>query len=441
MKGDRARTQQGQALVAGMLLILLGSVAFIVYFGRAQLTIDKQKLNSAADAAAYSSALWRARALNFDAYANRAIIAQEVAVAQAVTLTGWAQYFKNTAHNADRYGRWIPYVNIITGYAKQESDWALNLATYAANVEIPARAAADYGYKSLLEYSQTAMGMSANTFALGAIAREVIQANDARFSGFVMPEPRSWSDARKRYSSLDGKQRLLDLVKRNLDPFTGGSRTASLNPLKCLGSIEKRGGTSLTNDLSRWESVDTLSLHKPKSIFKPCSLSEDAPIGWGTAETSETNNQGRSITDDFAINDNSKGKDLTYYSSTSNDNYGGFSSAMDLDYENLQNRQFPTFDIAVLAYVNGDRLRTPSNLNLAVGRMRNTEQFADLPIRGQSRGMVRLGSAQVYFRKPTAPGQSSNEVGEYASLYSPYWQARITEPDEAQRIAAAAYAQ
>jgi hypothetical protein len=112
---------------------------------------------------------------------------------------------------------------------------------------------------------------------------------------------------------------------------------------------------------------------------------------------------------------------------------------MDLDYDNLSNKRFPQFDIAVLAYVNGKKLRTASNLNIAVGRLRNTDQWADLPISGDGQGMVRLSTAQVYFRKPQQDPNAASAVDEFASLYSPYWQVRLTEPNEAQRAASIAY--
>ncbi len=437
--------QAGQALVAGMLMLFIGSAMTVVYFSRAQLTIEKQKLTAAADSAAYSSALWRARAMNFDAYANRAIIAQEVAVAQAVTLTGWAQYFKTVTKKIDDVGQFIPWVNLVTGALKEEAEYASELAQYAASIEIPARAAAGYGYKNLLEYSQTAMGMSANTFALGAVAREVIRANDARFSGFVMPEPSSWSDMRKRYDSLEDKSRLLDVVRRNLDPFTGQSRTATLKipgTGKCLPTLEKRGGTSLTHDLKRWESVDLMSQHSPKPSLKPgCNSVETAAWGYGAAESSESDNQDIATTDEFKVNDNAMAKAQTSDAIFSEDSYSGFASAMDLNYDQLNNKRFPTFDIAVLAFVDAKKVRTASNLNLAVGRQRNADQFADLPLKSNQQGMVKLSTAQVYFRKPTQSAAGEPKVDEYASLYSPYWQARLTEPNTVQRLAAMVYAE
>ena len=83
--------QRGQALVFIVIttvIVLLGALAL---FNIAQLTTQKMKLQNTADAAAYSGALSEARDYNFTAYANRAMIANQVAVAQLLGLTSWAR--------------------------------------------------------------------------------------------------------------------------------------------------------------------------------------------------------------------------------------------------------------------------------------------------------------------------------------------------------------
>jgi hypothetical protein len=67
---------------------LLLSLGFLYKAGR--LTSDKMELQNAADAAAYSIALTEARDLNFAAYINRAMVANEVAIGQLVGLASWA---------------------------------------------------------------------------------------------------------------------------------------------------------------------------------------------------------------------------------------------------------------------------------------------------------------------------------------------------------------
>ncbi len=79
--GSRRR-QRGQALVLALVLMFAGLLGLFFMFSTGQVSASRQRLTNAADAAAYSAALWRARVLNFHAYANRAIVAQEAAVAR-----------------------------------------------------------------------------------------------------------------------------------------------------------------------------------------------------------------------------------------------------------------------------------------------------------------------------------------------------------------------
>lgn len=83
--------QRGQALAfigVTSVLVLLG---LLLLYNVAQLTTQKMKLQNTADAAAYSGALTEARDYNFTAYANRAMIANQVAVAQIIGLRSWAR--------------------------------------------------------------------------------------------------------------------------------------------------------------------------------------------------------------------------------------------------------------------------------------------------------------------------------------------------------------
>lgn len=72
-----------------------------------QQSISKMKLQNTADAAAYSAVLAEARDYNFAAYTNRAIIANQVAVAQVVGLTSWSRNYAATYHGP---ASWVPQV-------------------------------------------------------------------------------------------------------------------------------------------------------------------------------------------------------------------------------------------------------------------------------------------------------------------------------------------
>ncbi|HEY3486548.1 MAG TPA: pilus assembly protein TadG-related protein [Gammaproteobacteria bacterium] len=85
--------QRGQAIVFMLLsagiVVLLG----LLLLNTGILTSEKMQLQNAADAAVYSVSTVEARDLNFTAYTNRAMIANEVAIGQLVGLMSWAAHF------------------------------------------------------------------------------------------------------------------------------------------------------------------------------------------------------------------------------------------------------------------------------------------------------------------------------------------------------------
>src|SRR3546814_19656490 len=82
--------QAGQALVLGMLMAALLSVAALHYFSAGRTLAAKSRQVHGLDAAAYSGALVQERALNLLAYLNRAPVAHQIAMAHLATLGRWA---------------------------------------------------------------------------------------------------------------------------------------------------------------------------------------------------------------------------------------------------------------------------------------------------------------------------------------------------------------
>ena len=85
--------QRGQALVFVTVTILIMVIAVFMTYNVGQLTNQKTRLQNTADAAAYSAALAQARDYNFSAYMNRAMIANDVSVAQQLALRSWVKAF------------------------------------------------------------------------------------------------------------------------------------------------------------------------------------------------------------------------------------------------------------------------------------------------------------------------------------------------------------
>ena len=70
-----ADRQHGQALVLGLFLVFATLAVLLLMFNTGRVVDEKMRLTNAADATAWSVATLEARALNYDAYTNRAIVA------------------------------------------------------------------------------------------------------------------------------------------------------------------------------------------------------------------------------------------------------------------------------------------------------------------------------------------------------------------------------
>lgn len=106
--------QRGQVLP--LTLVLLPMVLAVVFymFNSGQLVQEKIGLTNTADAVAYSAGVYEARVLNYDAYANRAMVANEIAIAQAVGLASWTRYASSAAVSIGPYLGMIPGANAAT---------------------------------------------------------------------------------------------------------------------------------------------------------------------------------------------------------------------------------------------------------------------------------------------------------------------------------------
>lgn len=449
-RNTKAR-QRGQVLVLALGLLFVGLLSLFFLFSGGQVVATKQRLTNAADAAAWSAALWRARVLNFHAYANRAIVAQEAAVAQAVTLVSWAKYFERFTGNASQLALAYPPVEPVLAAAASIARTARELTEAAAAEEIQVRAAPTLGYKTLLARSQDALHLAADSFGLGAVVNEVARANDSTFFAFALGDSGAFRGLTRRFESDADRARLRDVTVDSLDAFVRGPRRDDLRllllPSSCFGRTtnidrwfrwwRKRGGTGMAPDLERWQAVDTGSIHdwrKRGFLFASCRQREWLPVGWGAAQASDGESSPGILGNPGGTRDNARATALAELEIEGEgyagfDRYSGIERVRELNYGALANERFPVSQVVVLARVEAKHVRTANALDLGVGRLRLFESFA-----GHRLWAMAVGEA--YFRRP--PG--APERIEYASLYSPYWQARLAEPSEAQRAAAIAYA-
>jgi hypothetical protein len=453
------RRQRGQALALALLLAVLGAAGLFYMFRTGQTLAHKTRLVNAADAAAFGAAVWRARVLNFNAYANRAIIAQEVAVAQALTLQSWSRHFAQFSRNAGRMASVYPPLGAVFDTLAQAADVARELADATAELEIRLRAAPGTGYKDLLQASQELLTLSAGVFGASAVANEIARANDTRFFAFALPDEGAFGAFTRRYESDPDRERLRDLVVRSLDEFTRGPRETDLVlwglPSSCVLSLSspaawfqmyrKRGGTVLAPGLDRWEAADTASLHdnRRRGLFgQRCRRVEWLPLGWGAAEASRDEPLGQIVARSGGVDINPAALSFAegelrdaggfpaseYARPVTGGDYSGIARVRELAYENLPTQRFPRTRVAVLARAEAGGLSRNAAVDQPPGRLR--------PPGAHAGGRLwALSAAQVHFVRP--PGAPSRQ--EFASLYNPYWQARLVAPSTNERLAAEAH--
>jgi hypothetical protein len=82
--------ENGQAVVFVLAFLGIIMLSMVFLFKSGRLTTEKMQLQNGADSAAYNASTLEARAMNFTAYTNRAMVANEVAIGQMVGLLSWA---------------------------------------------------------------------------------------------------------------------------------------------------------------------------------------------------------------------------------------------------------------------------------------------------------------------------------------------------------------
>ncbi|MDO4230988.1 MAG: pilus assembly protein TadG-related protein [Lautropia sp.] len=450
--------ERGQVLVFFMFLLLFAALLTFFHFSSSQATVAKTRLVNATDSAAYSVALWHARTMNYYAYTNRAIIANEVAIAQAATMVSFSSYVYKLADNLEDIARYFPYINQIFEAIEQIAEIAHQLTSYVARFESMARTY----YNAALSHSQTIMFALSQLYTTNQLATEVGRqtAKNIFIVGMKTDVLKTVSLTR-RYSD-DDRQRLKDLVMRSLDPYSkdhGGTWTLSgFNKEEDWKSylgpkVERRGQTEMIRDhdtgsFDRWQSYDTLSLHERRGFLRK-RWRETLPLAWGGAEIADEAKEeldtldrrrggaradGNKRTNGWAYRLVSEEDDFW-----SQDVYLGIPTVRELDYDSSalrKNRNFPTMRIGVVGRMSQggatdddggriNRVGTAEQLGIGAGRLALKDEFF-----ARGKGLMALASAEIYFKAPPRPDSRV----EYASLYSPYWQARLVPVDAAWRV-------
>jgi hypothetical protein len=321
--GDRmslARRQQGQSLVLASTALMLAALVLLLMFNTAQLTRSKMELQNTADATAYSVATIAARDYNFTAYMNRAMVANQVAVAQMVGLASWFHFTGQTLQNVTALCAPIPGLDAICasmlaaykGFDATFDKAVFPFAVKALNGWMTALSDLEVGFhygnaEALLQNLVHVPGTELGVLARNDPEASLVPWPDPHWPpgnitdipdeirkelyrlGILIKDASDWWKFTTRYKDSDpGMSRFAEVTRESLDHFSN-SRSWDLHgevyntdwimdhlpswlkdlienllPVHISASIDlglvRRGGTELkqVNDKYSWSAADTL---------------------------------------------------------------------------------------------------------------------------------------------------------------------------------------
>lgn len=456
----RLRRQQGQALVYGVFVLLGGLAALFFLFNTGQLTQEKTKLVNTADAVAYSAGVMHARALNFHAYTNRAMVANTVAIAQLVSLASWVHYVNNTsqyafsAGNSNKYPAFAPAYELIRSEGRQLERELIDDERLEELSD-----ASDQIIQQILMHAQRLAHMNL-PMATQNLMQEVADAN-YRDDGTVRVQPMFTSitayndfvslyegDDRTRFAEVAETSAKRDRFLRRRSwmlPATY-SNCGSAMAQGRLDWLSRRGGTELI-DFDEWKAMDTLSekVWVPRNQFDAlCTALSERPQGWGAHDAAERPSMDTDFSHyDYSVPVNPGSSAAAIFSSEDWD-YSGLPSFYDLSDDVLGDAD-PRLKFAVqLTRSIGQTLTSEGRSSVQSTPRLNAYRAS--PASGND--IVAVAASEVFFERPDQGGASCSDgsrigrdncygrtaVGrsrEIGSLFNPYWQVRLVHDSDA----------
>ncbi|MES9825789.1 MAG: pilus assembly protein TadG-related protein [Candidatus Thiodiazotropha endolucinida] len=484
--------ETGQALPLGIAFLMSTILLGLVLFNTGQTASEKSRLVNAADAAAYSGLIWQARALNYQAYTNRAMVANQVSIGQMVSLTSWTQYAYIVARNIDYIGTWFPIIRPYTQAAESITEMIDGAMVNIAEAFIPVIDTVN----GVMSQSQHAIFL-ASFAATPGIVREVAERNDDRYNvetAYAVigmgQNGVNWNNFTERYEDNGGLLRKANVVNRSKDEFTSSRnlRTGDMLPgapnRLDLGIVrvwvKKEGRTNYISEEStsssylfqnnssasnlewEWKGKDTLSFHIEvwDCDHRGCGWDHDKiPLGWGSRyvngdfECDDSHYQSSSWWGWYFFNDgcprymqeNRWAERLANMEKEELDaEYEGIRAYYDLQDLSRENRD-PRLALHIEVELPQNHVRTASKIDglgpdsvpneklrngIGEGMFGTQDQMA-------GEGLAAISSGELFFHPPDdylpSRRRGRNEI---ASLFSPYWEVRLTETPSSNRFMA-----
>ncbi len=476
----RSYRQQGQSLLWFLAFAATMAMTFVGVYSVGQTTTEKQKTVNAADAAAYSGAMVQARVLNMVAYTNRAEIANEVMLAQLVSMQSWLGYMQETIQSFELIANTLslipPIAPLMQGAARVMNvvenaiGYVGDLNAAATRLAVPAVEVAYsvvYSTLKLVVFEPSGLVMA---HASRSAAENVLAANKADQNGKLDTAPSmisndtllarnalNWRSAFKLYkkntrvgSASDGRRNAAEVLLESRDSFSEerkGARSGFFSYLWGSGQIRvcpvfllgasKDGPTTLVN-YERWEAQDTSVYRLNAGGCKGDGL----PYGWGRATLARNQEAGNRRT-----NPHRAAGLLAYGEVEKFSGWTGVKELYDVDRNRSNDRPLDSggqkyfkegeedLSFVVAVAKNKNAVRNNETLGFldrdSASHLGNTKLAANY-LEDQ---IAAKSEAKVFFSRPArntadftgAPLFRGDSHKEYASLYNPYWQVRLTD--------------
>lgn len=464
----KLKRQRGAVVVYMAAMAAVLAVMLLFVYNTGYIANEKTRLQNTTDAAAHSVAMLQSRDLNFQAYMNRSMIANQVAVAQAISLVSWTRFLDNVIQNLRKYTSWIPYwgavINVMANISPEVK----------AGVESAASGFVENIQNNIIYSFSEAQRIMHNTVIveIPLTMQQVVRANDPGVSTGLITNSTllaqlvtTYSNAISRYNPDNVKNRsgnnwredkirmdeFRDVTLRSRDGFST-SRTYTLlkpqipQPLPQF-KLERAGGTELISGNSNspyyaWAGMDTLSLHTRtwrnglSSGYR--SWKEQwPPLGWGAAQTGDTiyyaNFRGSNFGSTWRINPRSSGMAAMQFQNASKvGKFSGLRTFSDITQKGL----LDTMPAAVILLskpqggVSG--VRTARDIGFAkAGTSIDLEQPGGMA----NNSLHAMAKAEAYFSRPDDLwSRGAGRGREYGNVYNPFWQPRLTKLTASERV-------
>lgn len=494
------RRQRGHATMLTAILFVVAALAVTGMYNVGQQTTGKVRLQTVSDAAAYSVGTVVSRDLNFKAYTNRAMVANQIAVAQMIGLASWSRMLRHAGQNFGVITSALSIIPVIgqalavIGRVIERGSNIIDQAiTQMARVVVPIQEVLIDTLSEaqrVFHFATLAMARETLTTVVNQSDRDIdtgaLATNGVFWGSFV----RTWEGQQERYrpqrigdnrpAAREARARVEEfrrVTEASGDRFVNNRSynwfNMSVWPLMGL-RMRKYGGSELmpTVDNQRiqnysWTAMDSVGFEVRtccRSFGRWRNWNEIAPFGWGAAHALSN---GRNNFE-YALNRNARRADggrrwgngtweLNWTTSVGAAQYRTRNLASSRGirpFYDLQRRgRLPDeqLNVQVVLLKRSNTMRTWNTVLRGAGQ--TPEPRFDVEERGGMAGdnMSSLAKSGLYFSREVNPffdsriGEASwrraDRQREYSNMYNPFWQVRLLPSTNAERTAALAFAQ